>query len=144
MPLNTSNMDTKDSVLLLGMCTHVTALLTWMICGAHLMYLSFQALRQHSIRYRGTAMSWTAGHRAVAHLKLLHFCMTCTIAFIEVRALTFCQVVHSYPLNVGYLVSNSQVCAYRHYSHLTVPEATQMYLLGINPCMGGSVQLINY
>ena len=76
-----SNMDTKSSVLLLDTCMCVTALLLWMVCGAHLMYPSFQSLRQHSIRYRGTVMPWIVGHRAVTNLKVLHFCMICTITF---------------------------------------------------------------
>ena len=80
-PLNMSHMDTKSSILLLDTCTHVTALLIWMVCGTHLRYSSFWSLCQHSTRYRGTVMSRTVGCRAVTNLKVRHFCMICTIAF---------------------------------------------------------------
>lgn len=83
-----SNTDTKSSVLLLDMRTRVTALLIWMVCGAHLKYSSFQSLRQHSIRYRGTITSWIVGHRAVTNLQVLYFCMICTIAFTCVCVLS--------------------------------------------------------
>lgn len=74
-------MNTKTSDLLLDMCTHVTALLLWVVCAAHLVYPSLQSLHQHSVRHRGTVVSDTVGHRAVTHLKVLHFCMICMIAF---------------------------------------------------------------
>lgn len=70
------------------MSTCETALLIWMVCGAHLMYLSFQSPRKHSIRYRGTVPSWTVGHRAVTDLQVLHFCTICAIAFTRVCVLS--------------------------------------------------------
>lgn len=73
MPLNTSNMETKGSALILDMCTGVTAL--------HITYLSLQSLRQCSLRYQSTVRSWTAEHRAETDLKVQHFCMICMIAF---------------------------------------------------------------
>lgn len=61
-------------------CNYSSAL---MVCAAHLMYPSLQPLHQHSIRYRGTLVSGTVGHRAVTNLKVLHFCMICMIALCE-------------------------------------------------------------
>lgn len=135
------NMNTKTSDLLLDMCTHVTTLLLWMVCAAHLVYPSLQSVHQQSIRYWGTVVSGIVGHRAVTNLKVPNFCMICMIAFTRICVLTLFQVAHSYPLTKRSLKSNSQVCACTHYSHLTVPVATQMYLLGKDLPMGGSVQL---
>lgn len=141
-------MDTKSSVLLLDMCTSTTALLIRMVCGTHLTYPSCQSLRQHSVGYRGTVTSWTVGHRAVTTLKVLHFFMICTIAFTGTcvlrNILSSCAFLppHHRILEIKF-TGGVCVFVYTHYSHLTLPEATQMYLLGKNPCVGGSVQLIN-
>lgn len=82
------NMNTKTSDLLLDMCTHVTTLLLWMVCAAHLVYPSLQSVHQQSIRYWGTVVSGIVGHRAVTNLKVPNFCMICMIAFTRTCVLS--------------------------------------------------------
>lgn len=82
------NMNTKTSDLLLDMCTHVTTLLLWMVCAAHLVYPSLQSVHQQSIRYGGTVVSGIVGHRAVTNLKVPNFCMICMIAFTRICVLS--------------------------------------------------------
>ena len=144
MPLNPSITGTKSSVLLLDTCTHLTNLHIWMACGARLTYPSVQSLHQRSTRFQGTATSWIAQHRAGADPEVRHFCMVCTIAFICIcvlgNILSSCAFIspHHRILKIKFTG-----CVHIHYSHLTVPQATPMCLLGKNACTRGSVQLIN-